>query len=566
MALVGIDLGTTNSLISHWVDGEAQLIPNRLGVHTTPSVVGLDDEGRVIVGEVARQRLLTHPDLTVSEFKRYMGTNKVFTLGKKTFRAEELSALVLKSLLADAEALLGYRVESAVVSVPAYFSDAQRKATNVAGTLAEVDVKRLINEPTAAAIAYGLHEKEDDTTFLVFDIGGGTFDVSILELFDGVMQVNSTAGDNRLGGEDFVDALMHFFAKEHELNLAKLSGRDRAALRGSCELCKRTLTTERSADIFLKHNEHDYTSTIDREMFETVCQPLLARLRLPLERALKDASLHGEDLDAVILVGGASRMPIIRSLVSKMLGQIPRSHINPDEIVGLGAAVQAALIEGDKSLAEVVLTDVAPYTLGVGIVNEHGFVDSGERFHPIIDRNSPVPISRVDTLCTAQDFQQQITLNIFQGEARLVKDNIKLGELSLDVPRGRKGEESIDVRFTYDVSGLLEVEAKVVSTGVGKNVVIEGNPGVLSDKEIAERLQTLSQLKIHPRENIENALIIARGERLYEVSIGDMREYIGGLLHRFEEILNRQYQDDIDVAVKEIGEIFDDIEKNSPII
>ena len=566
MALIGIDLGTTNSLIAHWENEAAILIENSLSQTTTPSVVGLNDDGQVIVGEVARQRLLTHPQLTAAEFKRYMGTNKVFTLGKKKFRAEELSALVLKSLIADAESLFGEKIESAVISVPAYFSDAQRKATRDAGRLAGIDVKRLINEPTAAAIAYGIHEKEEDTTFLVFDIGGGTFDVSILELFEGVMQVNSTSGDNRLGGEDFVDALANDFIESNKIQRKHLSLNDLAAIRSACELCKRNLSAGQSATIqFTDKKEKIYTSTIDRSHFEKVSSELLKRLRLPLERALKDASLHGEDLDAVILVGGASRMPSVRSLVSKMLGQIPRSHINPDEIVALGAAVQAALLANDRSLSEVVLTDVAPYTLGVGVVNETGFQESGDLFHPIIDRNSPIPISRMDNLTTARDYQTTLTIPIFQGEARLVRDNIQLGELSLKIPRARKGEESIDVRFTYDISGLLEVEAKVASTGIAERVIIEGNPGTLTEKEIEQKLEALDKLKIHPREQTANALLLARGARLYETTSLELRQYISNLISQFEESLKRQVPSEIEELATEINEIFDQIEKDSPL-
>lgn len=565
MAQIGIDLGTTNSLIAYYKDGKAHLIKNSLGKVMTPSVVSLDDEDRVVVGDIAKQRLITHPGITISEFKRYMGTDKTFTLGKNKFRAEELSALILKSLIADAEAELGEKIEGAVISVPAYFSDAQRKATRDAGRLAGIEIKRLINEPTAAAIAYGLHEAESDTTFLIFDIGGGTFDVSILELFDGVMQVNSTAGDNRLGGEDFVEAMVNHFIAKNNIKRSKLAVRDIAKLRAVCEKAKRQLSSEHSATIELDVHHKKISMEINRDSIESICSELLKRLRLPLVRALKDASLHGEDLDAVILVGGASRMPVIRSLVSKMLGQIPRSQINPDEIVALGAAIQSALVDGDESLSEVVLTDVAPYTLGVGVVNETGFYESGELFHPIIDRNSPVPISRMDTLVTAHDFQTTLNVTIYQGEARLVSDNIKLGELSLKVPRARRGEESIEVRFTYDISGLLEVEAKVKSTGIIQRVLIEGNPGTLSEKEIQSRLSDLEKLKIHPREESRNSLLIARGERLYETSIGELRDYVSSLLSQFEKVLQGQIPSEIDSAAEEISAIFDKIEQDSPL-
>lgn len=565
MTTIGIDLGTTNSLVAFWRDGEAILIPNKLGQVITPSVVGFDSKGMIIVGEVAKQRLQTHPTHTACNFKRYMGSNKLLKVGKKEFRAEELSAWVLKSLKADAEAHLGEVITDAVISVPAYFSDAQRKATKAAGKLAGLNVQRLINEPTAAAVAYGLHEKDDDTTFLVFDIGGGTFDVSILESFEGVMQVNSSSGDNRLGGEDFVELLEQHFLQRHQLSADKLSVKEVAALHAAAENCKRTLTNNHQGEIELKTKKNNFTSEYSREDFEKICKDLLVRLRTPLERALRDASLHGDDLDAVILVGGASRMPVIRSLASKMLGQIPRSHINPDEIVAKGAAVQAGLIAQDAALKEIVLTDVCPYTLGVDVVNENSIRPNENLFHPIIDRNSPVPISRCDILYTAVDFQKVINLNIFQGESRFANENIKLGELSLEVPPSPKGEESVEVRFTYDVSGLLEVDAKISSTGLQKNIVIEGNPGMMTEKEIEKKLKEMEKIKIHPRENLDNALVIARGERLYENTIGELRDYIGNLLTRFDKIMNQQNPDELHQARKELLEIFDQIEAESPL-
>lgn len=563
MICIGIDLGTTNSLIAYWQEGKPVLIKNSVGQVMTPSVVGIHDDGKIIVGEIAKCRLVTHPHLTISEFKRYMGTDKVFKLGKQKFRAEELSAIVLKSLIADAEALLGEKVESAVISVPAYFSDAQRKATRDAGRLAGIEVSRLINEPTAAAIAYGLHESQNESCFLVFDIGGGTFDVSVLELFDDVMQVNATAGDNHLGGEDFVDAMVDYCLEGYSLHRSDLRAEKLAHLRNSCEQAKRLLSVEQSASVNLESNGKIINVIFSRHLFEKITHDLIKRMRMPLERAINDADLNGDDFDAVILVGGASRMPIIRSVVSKMLGKIPHSHINPDEIVALGACVQSALVAGEQSLSEVVLTDVSPYTLGIGVNNELGFHDSGELFHPIIDRNSPVPVSKVDTFYTCYDYQIDINIFIYQGEARLVKDNIKLGKIVLKVPRARKGEESVDIRFTYDVSGLLEVEAKVNSTGISDKIVIQEHAVSLSDKEIKERLLALQKLKIHPRDDAQNSLLLARGDRLYEISIGETRQYIASLMNQFESILKKQNQEEIKRAVAELNEILTKFEENS---
>jgi molecular chaperone HscC len=565
MKTIGIDLGTTNSLIAYWQDGEAKLIANSLSQTLTPSVVGLDDKGQIIVGEVARQRLETHPTSTIAAFKRFMGTNKEFTLAKKKFRAEELSALILKSLVADAEAFFGEKISSAVISVPAYFSDAQRKATHVAGELAGLEVKRLINEPTAAAIAYGLHENDDESTILVFDIGGGTFDVSIMEMFDGVMQVNATAGDNHLGGEDFVDALKNNFLHEHGLRWLALDVKDQAKVAAAMESVKKQLTSNESVKTSVSLNKADYAYTVTRDSFTKICRPLLDRLRTPLERAVKDAALDTEDIDAVVLVGGASRMPIVRLLVSKMLGKIPRTHINPDEIVALGAAIQAGLVSGNAELKDIVLTDVAPYTLGIGINDHNDKTRSRLIMSPIIERNSPVPISREERYCNAEDFQTKVNIKIYQGEARHVDNNIELGSVDIEIPRSKAGEGQFIVRFTYDVSGLLEVDVEVESTANKINLVIQGNASSMSKSEIAKRLSNLESLKVHPRNQMKNALLMARGERLYEINRGEMRDYIGQLLSQFEVVLGQQNVIEIDKAEKEIGRLLDEIDGNSPL-
>jgi molecular chaperone HscC len=565
MTIIGIDLGTTNSLVAYWDDDEAKLIPNVLKQVMTPSVVGLDDEGQVIVGEIAKQRLQTHPGKTAANFKRFMGTNKLFALGKQKFRPEELSSLLLGSLKADAESLLNCQVTEAVISVPAYFSDAQRKATKVAGRLAGLEVNRLINEPTAAAIAYGLHQKQDDTTFLVFDIGGGTFDVSILELFEGVMQVNASSGDNHLGGQDFVDVMMKVFADEHSLKLNKLKGQEIANLRKSAEACKRMLTSQQQSDMSLQVGKKLLQMSVTREQFNSMCADLLLRLRKPLERTLNDSNLRGADLDAVVLVGGASRMPIIRSLAAKMLGQIPSTHINPDETIALGVAIQVGLMQDNVALKEMVLTDVAPYTLGVDVINDNSHEEGSCLFHPIIERNSPIPISRSDLFYSAYDNQKVIEVGIYQGESRLVRDNIQLGTLKLSIPKGPGGSESIEVRFTYDVNGLLEAEAVVMSTGDKTRAVIEGNPGLMTEKEINKCLASLASLKVHPREQLENATLIARGERLFEESLGEKRTYIATLLSQFENVLNQQNPDEITQAVERMNELLDELEIDSPL-
>jgi len=539
--IIGIDLGTTNSLASVFRDGRAEIIPNVHGEALTPSVVGLDDNGELLVGRAARDRLVTHPELTAAAFKRYMGTPRQLRLGDKLFRAEELSALVLKSLRADAEVFLGEPIGEAIITVPAYFSDAQRKATRIAGELAGLKVERLLNEPTAAALAYGLQERGADHTFFVFDLGGGTFDVSLLELFDHVMEVRASAGNNFLGGEDFVHRIMDGFVHHHD----KRELLDDPALRGllyaSATRAMHELTSKERATVSIPYRGTRLDWQIDDLTFHELTEPLLQKLRAPMERALRDAKVRASELDDVVLVGGASRMRIVRELVARLLGRIPSSHIDPDKTIALGAAVQAGLKSRDAALKDVVMTDVCPYTLGTSVVrrDKHGRHSEGH-YLPIIERNSTVPVSRVERLCTAYDDQQSVLVDVFQGESRLAADNIRLGELKLAVPPKPRGEVSIDVRFTYDINGILEVETTLVGTKDARRLLIEDNPGVLSREEIEARFKALADLKIHPRERDENRGLMARAERLYEEHLGEVRQAISERIQGFQEVLDTQ--------------------------
>jgi molecular chaperone HscC len=560
MAIIGIDLGTTNSLAAYWDNGEPKLIPNSLGENITPSVVGFDENGDVLVGKAAKERLRTVPQKTTALFKRHMGTDKLVTLGNRKFRAEELSALVLKALKEDAEHFLGEPVTEAVISVPAYFNDIQRKATRAAGKIAGLKVERLINEPTAAAIAYGLHRTDADETFLIFDIGGGTLDISILELFEGVMQIHASAGDNFLGGEDFTEALAAAFLEASNVDDYVLTPGEKNALHAAADRCKQQLSLKTSADMIFMLREAELRTCITREQLEKISSPLLQRIRTPIERALKDSDFSPDDLTAIVLVGGASRMPIIKSLCSKMFGQLPHAHINPDEAIALGTAVQVGLKQQDSSLSEIVLTDVSPYSLGTGIVNEYGVDSDDLLFHPIIERNSPIPLSKVDQLFTASDNQTALRVKVFQGESRLVRNNIKLGEVTVEVPNDKKGKQAVNVRFTYDINGLLEIHLQVVSTGAEERLVIEGNPGLLTPEEIEQRLLGLASLKVHPREQMKNTLLLARGERIFTESLGEKRLYAQQVISQFEGVLNSQDTKAIEKAHEVASKIFDSLE------
>ena len=514
--LVGIDLGTTHSLIGQFTNAGPKLFANALGEFLTPSVVSVDTTGTVYVGAAARERLSTDPNNTVAAFKRSMGTAREVILGGKRFRPEELSALVLKSLISDVETSTGEKVTEAVISVPAYFSDAQRKATRSAGELAGIKVERLINEPTAAALAYGLSARKDSSSFVVFDLGGGTFDVSILEMFDGVMEVHATAGDNYLGGEDFLEVLERACLSDSKIDPASLSASARGLLRARLERAKVQLSGANEVRVEVETGTAAMAWSITETRFSELCQPLLARIRAPIERAMRDAKLAPDALEEIILVGGASRMPMVPRLIARMFGRLPLRHINPDQVIALGAAVVAGMKARHENFKEIVLTDVCPYTLGVGVseTDAQGRQIDGI-FSPIIERNSTVPVSKVQSYSPIVDFQTQLNLKIFQGESPRVVNNVALGELQVALPKLKANENAVDVRFTYDVNGLLQVEALVKSSNKRYELVIQQNPGLLSDAEIRARLTELSALKVHPREAQANTALIARAERLY---------------------------------------------------
>lgn len=554
--IVGIDLGTTNSLIGFWHNRRAELIPNALGELLTPSAVSVGDGGHVLVGSAARERLATHPLRTATAFKRYMGSEREMTLGSHTFRPEELSALVLRALKADAEAYTGETIADAVITVPAYFNDVQRKATKAAGELAGLNVRRLLTEPTAAALAYGLDRPGDDELLLVVDLGGGTFDVSLLHVFEGVTEVRATAGDSRLGGEDFVDRIVAAFMDEAGTRAGLPPAGSASAVQGSlrrqAELAKCRLSEDERTVLRVVDGKRTVEWELTREAFEEMSEPLLARLRFPIERALRDARMEPDRITRVILAGGASRMPMFRKLVSRLFRRLPMHGIDPEEVVARGAAIRAGMLARDADLVERVMTDVAPFTLGIGVIDVTNDTRLANVFLPIVERNTVIPASRVKRVVNAADNQVEVILRVYQGESRFVDDNIELGKLAVPIPPGPEGSQSIDVRFTHDPSGLLEVESLVLGTGARRTLLIEGNPGVLSSAEIAARLSTLEQLKVHPRDQAELQALLARGKRLYEEHLGAVRAEIGRAVTGFAAALESQDPDNIRLAAKSL--------------
>lgn len=557
--IVGIDLGTTNSLVAYYTPDGPRIIPNRLGKHLTPSVVSVDEKGNVYVGETALERMSLYPDTVASAFKRSMGSDREYQLGGKKYRPEELSSLVLRALKEDAEAYLGEKVTEAVISVPAYFDDKRRKATKRAGELAGIKVERMISEPTAAAIAYGLYEKKEDTRFLVFDLGGGTFDVSILELYQNILEVRAVAGDNYLGGEDFTKVLEKMFLNKKGISANALTAKEQVRLYRQAEEAKRRINDADKVEITCLIKDEPETVEITTKEYAEECEDLFSKIREPVKRSLSDAGLSLKDIDEVVLIGGATKLQIFRDFFIRLFHKFPDTSINPDEAVALGAAIQGAMKERKQAVKEMILTDVCSFTLGTEVVMEYsdGLMEDGH-YCPIIDRNTVIPTSKTKRLYTVRDDQDRVTVRVLQGESRLARNNLYLGELEIKVPKAAKGEEAIDVTYTYDINSLLEVEAKVVSTGETSKLVIKGKDNAMTEEEIAKRMEELSYLKVQLRDQEENKLVLLRAERMYEESLGKQRERLEAGIRLFEDALRSEDRDKVEEARRTLYELMEE--------
>ena len=544
--MIGIDLGTTNSLATYIDDnGEIQFIKNEYGNILIPSVVGIDENDAIIVGELAKERRMMNAGETASNFKRRMGTDAKIKVKNRTFDAQMLSSFVLKHLKENAEKQLNEKINRAIISVPAYFNDKQRRDTKMAAELAGLTVERLINEPTAAALSLGSNILNQNLKFIVLDLGGGTFDVTLLETFENIMDVISISGDTMLGGEDFTTKICEIFLKNIKLEITDLSRDERTKLYTKADRAKKLISLK-DIEIELEIKGKNYKSEITQKDFREAVKPLLVKMKAAIDKALQDGNTDAREIEKVVLVGGAVKLGIIEEFTEKYFHKMRGEKIyfssenfiennklvsivaDPDTVVAYGVGVAVGMKERNKMFKERILTDVCPFTLGTELV--------GNRFAPIIPRNTTVPTSKSEYFYTIDDYQDKVNVGIYQGESLNIDDNLFLGNFLIDVPRNIAGKEAINVRFTYDINGILEVEATVVSTGLKKSKLIVN--GDLSEEEKNEKIKMLEEIKIQSENKNKDKLLLERANRIYaEIVNTEIRNHISDYLENYKMVV-----------------------------
>jgi molecular chaperone HscC len=554
--IVGIDLGTTNSAIGIFQDGKVRLFANPLEDVLTPSAVAVDERsGTLVVGRTAKDLIARDPERGAARFKVDMGTDRTRRVGDRTMSAVELSGHVLDALRSDAERALGTEVVRCVITVPAYFDDAQRHATRQAAELAGFHVERVLNEPTAAAIAYGLHKRDDESLFAIVDLGGGTFDVCVMELFEGVLQVKGVAGDGRLGGEDFTLALAELVAKRAGIAMPAAGTMAWALLFKRAETAKRALSRWPVTEVTLPRDvaAGEPSVQITREEVEQAWGPLLERLRGPLRAALRGAGVSTSQLAEVVMVGGATRMPSVQATVKEILGREPVHHADPDLLVAEGAAIQAAMIADDAGVADMVITDVASHSLGVDVCKEIGGRIQDGYFSPVIHRNTVIPTSRWESYSTMHDYQKAVEFNVYEGESRMCAENRRIGALTVKVPPGKAPKE-VRVRFTYDQNGMLEVEALVPETGKTVSKVFHRSGGEVTGDALEKAQGRLRALRADPMDRPKYKDLHGRAKLLWQEAGEKERHVLGELIDRFDEAVVGRNPTEIERAYKALLE------------
>lgn len=558
MAVIGIDLGTTNSLAAIWRNDKCELIPNQFGEYLTPSVVSINDNDEILVGKIAKERLISHPDRTVSSFKRFMGTKKEYYIGAHIFSPEDLSSLVIRQLKADAETYLEEPVTEAVISVPAYFNDNQRTATKLAGKLAGLYVERIINEPSAAALA-SRNGLEQDKTFLIFDLGGGTLDVSIVETFENIIEIIAIAGDNHLGGDDFNAAIAERFYQLHPELDGVLSAQEQGTVLRLAEQCKIALTTQSNAGMIMEHNGKQYEMLLNGNQLIQCCAPIFIRMEHVIKRALKDSGKSISEIDEIVLVGGSSKMPTVQKYIEHLTGRETISRVSPDLAVAIGAGIVSGIKSRDEAVKDLVLTDICPFSLGVDAYN---CISRKCEFSPIIERNTSLPVSDTQIYRTVRNNQRIIETSIYQGDSLNLKDDLFLGKCTIKIPPAPAGQIQIAVRFSYDINGILDVEVTVLQTGEKTQKLIVNN-NTLTKEEIDQHLAKLKRLNVNAEGQDENSLLLARGERLFAENSGEIREKTAMLMDAFQASLVRNDIIEIEKLKRILSDFFDDIEKGN---
>lgn len=530
MSIIGIDLGTTNSLVSVYREGKNVFISNEYGEILTPSVVSIDPDGKTVyVGKSAKSRMIEYSDYTASLFKRSMGTDRRYKLGSKSFDAEELSSFVLKKLIEDAKSYLNEEITEAVISVPAYFNEKQRRATKRAGELAGVKVERLVNEPSAAALMSRIKDMNDDKTILIFDFGGGTLDISYAECFENIISVLAISGNNQLGGKDFDHAIAKYFCLKNDIDISLLSSKEKNKLFFESEQVKIKLSNSESVEMNLELEGKTYSIIITREDVVNCSSEIFQNIEEIVKRVFRDAEIETNDIDEVILVGGSSKMPVVQQYIQYLMPTAKIDKDASDTIVGMGVGTYAGIKAREKGIENLVLTDICPFSLGINIAN-HG-ENGNPLMSPIIKRNTPLPAVKKSLYATSYNYQKRINFGIYQGEHRLAKNNMKLGEVEIDVEPYPEGHEKFEVTFAYDLNGLLAVETKNIRTNEIHELILEKEEG-LSIEEKNQRLQKLRELKMEV--NLEvNPDLVKKIEDLFEIIDSEDQTELNGMYYLY---------------------------------